>query len=340
MKHLNEGEVFLVQGSGKKPYEIKMIGGTVSCSCIAWRMQSLPIDQRTCKHIKANISNGFGGVSNEPVVIVPKDKNPPPCILANVWDESIDVTDWIVQPKLDGCRAWWDGKTFWSRLGNEYFAPQWFKDQMPKDVVLDGELFAGNGSFQETVSIVRKGTPNDEEWKEIRFLVFDLPESKQSYYKRLMELKLILPESGRYERPVDVLDWDVLFVPKNKTYKDMVAWHLELNEKYGSEGIMLRDPDSLYTSGRTSSLLKVKSFLDCEVTVIGYQKGKGKHKGVMGSLDVRMDSGVEFNVGTGFSDEERRNPPKIGSRITIKYQELSRDSVPRFPSYLRETIDK
>ncbi len=337
MKHLNEGESIFIQGSAKKPYEIKMIGGIVSCDCVAWRLQSLPIDQRTCKHIKANVSNGFGGMNpaimKQPKIVL---KNVPPCLLAHVWNEEIDVSGWFVAYKLDGVRAWWDGTKFWSRLGNEYYAPQWFKDLMPKGIVLDGELFAGNGRFQETVSIVRKGTPADQEWQQIKFMVFDMPNNPKSFMGRMDDLKAMFPFSERGKNQIDLLDQDIIAVPSKKTYKDMVAWHLELAEKYGYEGIMLRDPNSLYESGRSHTLLKVKSFLDCEVTVIGYQKGKGKHKGVMGSLDVIMDNGVEFNVGTGFSDQERKNPPKIGSKITVKYQELSKDLVPRFPSFWRD----
>jgi DNA ligase-1 len=65
-----------------------------------------------------------------------------------------------------------------------------------------------------------------------------------------------------------------------------------------------------------------------------------------------------FNVGTGLSDKQRKNPPKIGSIITYRFQELTRDGVPRygpclsispytltcsaasFPSYIGEAIDK
>jgi DNA ligase 1 len=47
-----------------------------------------------------------------------------------------------------------------------------------------------------------------------------------------------------------------------------------------------------------------------------------------------------FNVGTGLSDKQRKNPPKIGSIIVYRFQELTKDSVPRFPSFIGEAFDK
>lgn len=44
-------------------------------------------------------------------------------------------------------------------------------------------------------------------------------------------------------------------------------------------------------------------------------------------------------MGTGPSDEERRNPPAVGSIITFRYQELSNDGVTRFPSYVAVGTD-
>ena len=98
---------------------------------------------------------------------------------------------------------------------------------------------------------------------------------------------------------------------------------------------MARQSDSLYQSGRSFTLLKVKNFLDAEARVLEHQAGTGRHKGRLGSLLVELPSGVQFSVGTGFSDAERDSPPPLGSIITFRYQELSRDGVPRFPSYVR-----
>jgi DNA ligase-1 len=92
--------------------------------------------------------------------------------------------------------------------------------------------------------------------------------------------------------------------------------------------------------GRSHTLLKVKTFFDAEGRVVGHEEGKGKHKGRLGALVVEMDNGTRFNVGTGLSDKERQDPPAIGAIITYRYQELSKDGVPRFPSYVGLAIDK
>jgi DNA ligase-1 len=343
MKHLNEGEIIFVQGSGKKPYEIKNSGGVISCSCPAWRNQSLGIDQRTCKHIVANVSNGAspsiqsGSVVNgtaKPSPAIPK--NVPPCLLAQSWDGETDVSGWLCSNKLDGVRAWWDGARFWSRPGNEYFAPQWFKDKMPKGVCLDGELFGGNKQFQKTVSIVRKRNPVDSEWKQIKYMVFDAPKEQGDFNKRMIALWEMLVTSNDDDSIMNDPGTFVYLVQQSLvTSTDLVKkLFLYRAELKGYEGIMLRDPNSLYVDGRSHTLLKVKSFKDMEVVVIDYEKGKGKHKGRVGALNVRMENGTEFSVGTGLSDAEREKPPVIGSTITISYQELSDGGVPRFPSFV------
>jgi DNA ligase-1 len=102
---------------------------------------------------------------------------------------------------------------------------------------------------------------------------------------------------------------------------------------------MLRRPNSKYEIGRSMSLLKVKTFHDSEARVIGHAPGTGKHKGRLGALICELPDGISFNCGTGFSDAERENPPAVGAVITFRYQELSNDGVPRFPSYVGERID-
>ena len=51
MPDLQDGETAEIKGSAAKPYIIKNTGGVYSCSCPAWRNQSVPIERRTCKHL-------------------------------------------------------------------------------------------------------------------------------------------------------------------------------------------------------------------------------------------------------------------------------------------------
>ena len=52
MTDLKDGESVEMQGSARTPYVLKNIGGVYSCTCPAWRNQSLPIERRTCKHLR------------------------------------------------------------------------------------------------------------------------------------------------------------------------------------------------------------------------------------------------------------------------------------------------
>ena len=72
-----------------------------------------------------------------------------------------------------------------------------------------------------------------------------------------------------------------------------------------------------------------------EAEVIGHQAGKGKYAGVLGALRVRTANGVEFMLGTGFNEDERRNPPPIGSMVTYRYREVTKRGVPRLASFHR-----
>jgi DNA ligase-1 len=231
--------------------------------------------------------------------------------------------------KLDGIRAYWDGEGFISRLGNKFYAPDWFVADLPADT-LDGELWVGRKQFQRTTSIVRSGAQSDE-WKQVTYVVFDAPEAKGGFEDRIVHIEKVMkraapPHARALEHVVC-------------TGMDHLREELLRVEALGGEGLMLRQPRSPYAIGRSNTLLKVKTFHDAEATVIGHAPGAGKHKGRLGALIAKLADGTTFNVGTGFSDAERDAPPAIGSIITFRYQELSNDGVPRFPSYVGERVD-
>jgi len=338
MADLKDGETTEMQGSGAKPYVLKNTGGVYSCSCPAWRNQSIAIERRTCKHLRklrgdaAEESRIGGALPQRPVKAATTDGDEnagPPLLLAESWDNAADLSGWWMSEKLDGVRAYWDGRQFVSRQGNVYHAPDWFVAGLPK-IPLDGELWLDRKKFQRTVSIVRR-QDKSELWKEIRFLVFDAPGAPGGFEERIAFVKESLNNRGlKFARAHD-----------HALCKDLACLRAELArvESLGGEGLMLRQPGSKYVTGRSSTLLKVKSFKDDDAVVIGHQGGAGRHKGRLGALLVRLANGTEFAVGTGFSDRERSNPPAIGSTITFRYQELSDGGVPRFPSYLRVRTD-
>jgi DNA ligase-1 len=330
MPDLNDGESIEMKGSGSKPYVLKNVGGVYSCSCPAWRNQSLAIERRTCKHLRklrgdaAEEARVGGAVAVRKANVEGEAKEGPPLLLAERWDRLADLSGWWMSEKLDGVRAYWDGKQFLSRLGNLYHAPDWFLDGLP-DVALDGELWIDRKMFQRTVSIVRRQDKNDL-WREVRYLVFDAPAHGGHFEQRLKFFYEILADR---RPPFAAAHPHVLC-------KNLDHLHEELAriEALGGEGLMLRQPRSKYEIGRSSTLLKVKSFLDAEGRVVGHKAGAGRHKGRLGALQVELADGTRVDVGTGFSDAERADPPPIGSLITFRYQELSEAGVPRFPSYV------
>lgn len=329
MPDLEDGQSVEMQGSGKKPYVIKNVGGVYSCTCPAWRNQSLAIEQRTCKHIRklrgdAAEQQRIGAAL--PAKTAAKEKpNSPPLLLAHRWENDVDLTDWWMSEKLDGVRAYWDGTRFLSRQGNEFHAPDWFRECLP-ETPLDGELWLDRKAFQRTVSIVRRQDKSDH-WKQIQYVVFDAPGIQEPFESRLEFVADCVKSIGS----------QYLAGLEHTRCKNLEHLRKELAriEQLGGEGLMLRQPSSNYEAGRSTTLLKVKTFHDEEATVVDYVKGKGRHKGRMGALVVQLADGTEFSVGTGFSDKQRENPPEVGSTITFRYQELSDGGVPRFPSFVR-----
>jgi DNA ligase-1 len=337
MPDLQDGETTEMQGSGAKPYVLKNSGGVYSCSCPAWRNQSIAIEKRTCKHLRklrgdaAEEARVGGALPQRPVKAKTSGGDSereadsgPPLLLAESWDNAADLSDWWMSEKLDGVRAYWDGKQFLSRQGNIYHAPDWFIEGLPT-VPLDGELWIDRKKFQRTVSIVRRQDKNDL-WNEVRFLIFDAPAANGGFEDRLTFLKDSLAKSAaKFARQ-----------HPHERCKSLEALRAELTriESLGGEGLMLRQPGSKYVAGRSATLLKVKTFHDAEAVVVGHQAGAGRHKGRMGALLVRLPDGTDFAIGTGFSDRERENPPAVGAAVTFRYQELSDAGVPRFPSWV------
>jgi len=330
MPDLADGESTEMKGSGAKPYVIKNVGGAYSCSCPAWRNQSIAIERRTCKHIRklrgdaAEESRIGGALPQKPVKPAGEESEGPPILLAETWDSAADLSGWWMSEKLDGVRAYWDGKQFISRQGNLYHAPDWFVAGLP-NVPLDGELWLARKAFQRTVGIVRRQDKTDL-WKDIIFLIFDAPALKVPFEARLEFLAVTLSDKSLTYATTH----------PHERCKSIAHLREELArvESLGGEGLMLRQPNSLYEVGRSATLLKVKTFKDAEATVIGHQGGAGKHKGRLGALQVKLADGTEFSVGTGFTDKQREQPPAIGSVINFRYQELSDGGVPRFPSYI------
>jgi DNA ligase-1 len=252
-------------------------------------------------------------------------QTPPPLLLANVWKPSIDPTGWWMSEKYDGLRGYWDGEKLWSRKGNLIHAPDYFLAELPRDIALDGELWIGYGKFEETISIVRSETPDDR-WRLIHYMVFDAPQAPGTFEQRMQFLRATLSQENRFVR--------IVAQERCKGAAQLIA-ERDRVVREGGEGLMLRQPESVYEPRRSPTLLKVKPFDDAEATVIAHELGNGKYAGKLGALRVRTDDGKEFSIGTGLTDAERDSPPPIGTVITYRFRGLTAKGLPRFPSYLR-----
>lgn len=252
---------------------------------------------------------------------------PPPLALANDYEDvDIDLTRYWVSEKYDGVRAYWDGTQLLTRAGNVIHAPAWFTAHWPA-TPLDGELWAGRGRFEIVTATVRDFEPNDDAWRNIRFMVFDLPTHTGPFEARLAMLERLLAGAA--------IEW-LKAAPQSRAVDD-AQLHRRLQEvtSAGGEGLMLHRGDSLYRAERSDDLLKFKPYQDAEARVIAHLPGKGKYVGMMGALLVQDARGLQFRIGTGFTDEVRRHPPPIGSWVTFTYHDVTARGIPRFASFQR-----
>jgi DNA ligase-1 len=337
-----------IQGSSALPYTLKKFNGGYSCTCQGWVMQirHRGIQAASCKHLKlvrgeeteaerCQLSAG---------VVVPSGKKnasiPAKISLAQQWSASIDPAGYILSEKLDGMRAYWCGKKLWTRSGLAIVAPDWFLAALPPALALDGELFLGRKLFDECMSIARR-TDASNEWKALSYVVFDAPNARGGIMDRLAHAE------GAYQSAL----------AKKNANKVEVYWKIHPQvtcegiehlleelarvEALGGEGLMLRSASAAHRGGRSSDLLKVKSFHDDEALVTAHEEGKGKYQGQVGSLVCVSRKGARFKVGSGLIDSMRgyKQAPQPGTVITFKYFELTKDGIPRFPTFLRVRPD-
>jgi DNA ligase-1 len=295
-------------------------------------------------------------------------------MLAGTYNpEKHTVANWFVSKKLDGQRAFWDGGIsrglmkkvvpwannekdqryreqpistgLWTRYGNVIHAPDWFLDQLPLGVFLDGELYIDRGKFQETRRIISTLEPGPG-WYSVRYHVFDSPSPSSifqhgkincpnfqkiivendcfAFYREHQNLKGSLALSvPRFDEALVSLmqlkeqvtkDGVLRFLnqirlpPDELEAQQQVSDLLDNETNLGGEGLMLRAPSSVWIPCRYQKLLKVKKFKESEGIIAGYITGQGKYQGMMGAIIVHwmgQDGKVREFQLSGFTDEER-----------------------------------
>ena len=250
----------------------------------------------------------------------------PPLLLASVERGQADVSLYLVSEKFDGVRAYWDGKLLRTRQGNVINTPAWFTERFPEQP-LDGELWMGRGLFDRLAATVRRNEPDEDAWREVRYLVFELPNAPGSFRERVRVIETVVADAG--------VSWLQVVKQFEVATRRALESNLDQIVRAGGEGLMLHRADAAYAAGRSDVLLKLKRWNDAEAMVVGHRPGKGRFQGMLGALRVRMADGVEFLLGTGLSDALRRSPPAIGSIVTFRYRELTGNGRPRFASFHR-----
>lgn len=325
------------------------------------------------------------------------------CLLAHKFDPTKHkVVGWLCSEKLDGMRALWDGGIsrgmgcrdvpyantlkhdryvhepkatgLWTRLGQPIQAPDWWLDCLP-NYPLDGELYAGRGRFQEVMSTCKKLQPVREEWEKIQYHVFDIPmlSNWQPGYSKWIGERVsgTRPNVRCFGDVVEYLhsrDNNNLVVrPISQAGIVSLDWLDEQCIKItetGGEGLIIRDPFSIWKPQRSWNILKVKKFQEGTGIVLGYYWGRETDKGSkllgkMGSLVVGW-GGKVFEL-SGFTEQERTlrileggnpdegiiNPGKkcsdkvtslyfpLGKSVRFKYRELTWDGLPKEARFWR-----
>ena len=249
----------------------------------------------------------------------------PEPMLPRADDGKSAITGWLMSEKLDGVRGSWDGQQLWSKNGILFQPPPEFVADLPP-FALEGELWGGRGSFAATAAVVQR-LDDPAGWLRLRFGIFDVPQASGPFRQRIAVASAWFADHPSTHA----------FVIAQQPVQNRIALQRELAriERLGGEGLIVRDPEAGYLAGRRPEILKVKSFQDGEAMVIEHLPGQGKNAGLLGALRVELPDGTRFKIGTGFSAEQRRNPPPLGTTITFKHHGHYRSSVPKFPVFLR-----
>lgn len=253
-------------------------------------------------------------------------------------DEHPIIYPCIVQPKLDGVRAKWDGYRLTSRklkLWHEQSLPELFEtlrtwSRENPGVTLDGELYIPGKSFQEIseVTAIRRIAPHENS-RLLEFYAFDIISPEPARIRQQI-LNNIYPKAVPY-----------VICPNSSLLRNLMTQFLSA----GFEGSILRMMSPPYVIGYTEALVKWKPWKHGFAKCVGFSQGKGKYSRVLGALQCELSNGITFSLGSGFSDEQRR---KIwydkhfwmGRTIVFHYRDTTDEGLPRHPIFSQKNLKK
>lgn len=292
---------------------------------LSWRLTPLCV---LLGSVWATVAWAVPAVTEAPALTMDATVQPaqPALMHAKHWPAGHDPRPYLVSEKLDGVRAIWDGQSLRFRSGLPIAAPAWFTAGLPK-TSLDGELWLGRGRFDELSGTVRKKLPVEAEWRQLRYLVFDLPGATGSFAERARRIQMLLTETNQ--------PWLQAVTQSRLPDAASLQALLKQTVKEGGEGLVLHQANALWSPGRSDALRKLKPLPDEEARVVAHLPGRGRHAGRMGALLLALPDGQQFALGTGFSDAQRADPPPVGAVVTYRYRDRTPKGLPRFASYFR-----
>lgn len=253
-------------------------------------------------------------------------------MLAKTFDKGKHLSfPLYIQPKIDGlrCLAQWDGTgvRLYSRTGCAFqglhairheLTPFFQKDDC---CVVDGELYSNDIPFEELSGYCRRQKDLSED-KEIFYHVFDII-TPLPFHERIKKT----PQETGHVRLVPTYEINTMGEVEDNLNKFIAQ---------GYEGIILRNRDGMYRTGHRSwDLQKYKLFQEEEFIITGYTEGTGREKGLV-IWECHTARGKKFNVRPDGDHKTRQKmfqdaPSCIGKRLTVVFQEYTKDMVPRFP---------
>lgn len=263
---------------------------------------------------------------SQPAALEASASAQPALMHAKLWPAGLDPSAYLVSEKLDGVRAFWDGQSLRFRSGLPIAVPDWFTAGLPK-TPLDGELWLGRGRFDELSGTVRRKLPVEAEWRQLRYMVFDLPGATGSFAERTQRIQTLVTEAHQ--------PWLQAVAQTQVRQAAGLQARLKQTVNEGGEGLVLHRANALWSSGRSDALFKLKPVPDEEARVLAHLPGKGRHAGRMGALLLALPDGQQFALGTGFNDAQRADPPPVGAVVTYRYRGHTPRGLPRFASFLR-----
>jgi ATP-dependent DNA ligase len=240
------------------------------------------------------------------------------------------------QPKFDGIRCTAIKKdgvvSLWSRTRKPIKSVPHIAravETIPGDFILDGELYNHDyrQDFDTIVELVRPDEPV-EGHEAVQYHVYDTANDQ--------------PFKERNDWLIDKLDRSYLFgiIVRAETHivnsaDEVEAFH-ELMLTHGYEGAMLRNADAPYVNRRSYDLQKVKKFVDAEFEIVGFEEGRGRLQGHIGSFVCKTKDGKLFKAkqkGKLSKLKEYFDDHSLwqGKKLTVQYQNLTPDGIPRFP---------